>query len=50
MNRKGYALWKGLFLANEKEIFYDPGPEESKGRLEILPETGTHTQAPSDLA
>lgn len=50
MNRKGYALWKALFLANEKEIFYDPGPEESEGRVKILPETGTHPQPPSDLA
>ena len=50
MNRKGYALWKALFLANEKEIFYDPGPGESERRVKILPKTGIHTQTPSDLA
>ena len=50
MNRKGYALWKDLFLANEKEIFYDPGPEESERQTKLLPKTEIHTQAPSDLA
>ena len=49
MNRKGYALWKELFSASEKEIFYDPGPEESQGRVEILPETGNHTRISTDL-
>ena len=49
MNRKGYALWKELFLANEKEIFYDPRPGESQKRVEILPETGNHTRISTDL-
>lgn len=48
MNRKGYALWKELFLANEKGIFYDPRPEESE-KLEVLPKTGNHTRISTDL-
>lgn len=28
MSRKGYALWKKIFLANEKKMFYDPSAAE----------------------
>ena len=50
MNRKGYALWKELFLANAKEIFYDPRPEESEKRVGIPPPGKTdHTRISTDL-
>ncbi len=46
MNRKGYALWKELFLANEKEIFYDPEAEKSEGLVKTIPQEGICTQTP----
>ena len=49
MNRKGYALWKDMFSANEKEIFYDLRLQKPEKRAEILPETGNLTQIPTDL-
>ena len=49
MNRKGYVLWRKLFLADEKEIFYDPTSQESGKRVEIPLKTKTHTQVPSGV-
>ena len=50
MNRKGYALWKEMFLANEKEIFHDSGSGEPEKRVEIIPDTGNHTRISTDLS
>ncbi|MCY4262641.1 MAG: GDSL-type esterase/lipase family protein [Candidatus Dadabacteria bacterium] len=44
MNRKGYVLWRKLFLANEKEIFYNPTPRESEKQVNFSSKTEIHTQ------
>ncbi len=49
MNRKGYILWKKLFLANEKEIFYNPRFDQPEKGVGALPETGNHMQGPPDF-
>ncbi len=35
MNRRGYALWRKMFLASEKEIFRDRDPAESGREPEL---------------